>query len=154
MTEVHAELLPAEKVALAAEMAPRPMMMVGDGVNDAPVLAAADVGIAMGARGSTAAGEAADAVVLKDSLAPVVGAAAIGRHTLQVAYTAIWIGIVLSVGLMLIATTGVIPAVVGAFTQELVDLATILYALRALTGPKAKRDGDRQPATPEVLSAR
>ncbi|GAA2906663.1 heavy metal translocating P-type ATPase [Microbacterium keratanolyticum] len=149
VTEVHAELLPAEKVALAAEMAPRPMMMVGDGVNDAPVLAAADVGIAMGARGSTAAGEAADAVVLKDSLAPVVGAAAIGRHTLRVAYTAIWIGIVLSVGLMLIATTGVIPAVVGAFTQELVDLATILYALRALTGPSTVSRSDVHPASVE-----
>lgn len=139
VTEVHAELLPAQKVALAADMTPRPMLMVGDGVNDAPVLAAADVGVAMGARGSTAAGEAADAVVLKDSLAPVLAAAAIGRHTLRVAFTAIWIGIVLSVGLMLVATTGVIPAVVGAFTQEFVDLATILYALRALTGPKARR---------------
>lgn len=149
VTEVHAELLPAQKVALAADMTPRPMLMVGDGVNDAPVLAAADVGVAMGARGSTAAGEAADAVVLKDSLAPVLGAAAIGRHTLRVAYTAIWIGIVLSVGLMLVATTGVIPAVVGAFTQELVDLATILYALRALTGPRSmtRAAGAPEPAT-------
>ncbi|MGW9628785.1 heavy metal translocating P-type ATPase [Microbacterium sp. NPDC055521] len=138
VTEVHAELLPTQKVSLAAEMTPRPLLMVGDGVNDAPVLAAADVGVAMGARGSTAAGEAADAVVLKDSLLPVLRAAEIGRHTLQVAYTAIWIGIVLSVGLMLIATTGVIPAVAGAFIQELVDLATILYALRALTGPKPR----------------
>lgn len=139
VTEVHAELLPAQKVTLAAEMAPRPLLMVGDGVNDAPVLAAADVGVAMGARGSTAAGEAADAVVLKDSLLPVLRAVEIGRHTLQVAYAAIWIGIVLSVGLMLIAATGVIPAVAGAFIQELVDLATILYALRALTGPKPRR---------------
>ncbi|WP_313356504.1 heavy metal translocating P-type ATPase [Microbacterium sp.] len=138
VTEVHAELLPAQKVSLAAEMTPRPLLMVGDGVNDAPVLAAADVGVAMGARGSTAAGEAADAVVLKDSLLPVLRAAEIGRHTLQVADTAIWIGIVLSVGLMLIATTGVIPAVAGAFIQEFVDLATILYALRALTGPKPR----------------
>lgn len=138
VTEVHAELLPGRKVELATEMAPRPLLMVGDGVNDAPVLAAADVGIAMGARGSTAAGEAADAVNLKDSLEPVLAAVAIGKHTLSVAYTAIWIGIALSLGLMLIATTGVIPAVVGAFAQEFVDLATILYALRALTGPKKR----------------
>lgn len=138
VTEVHAELLPAQKVSLAAEMTPRPLLMIGDGVNDAPVLAAADVGVAMGARGSTAAGEAADAVVLKDSLLPVLRATEIGRHTLRVAYTAIWIGIVLSVGLMLIATTGAIPAVAGAFIQELVDLATILYALRALTGPRSR----------------
>jgi P-type E1-E2 ATPase len=131
---VHAELLPAEKVRLAAEMQPRPMMMVGDGVNDAPVLAAADVGIAMGARGATAAGEAADAVILADSIAKVADAVSIGRHTIRVALTAIWIGIVLSIGLMLVATTGVIPAVVGALTQEVVDLATILYALRALGG--------------------
>lgn len=135
ITEVHAELLPPEKVHLAAQLRPRPVLMVGDGVNDAPVLAAADIGIAMGAKGATAAGDAADAVILKDSLAKVVDAVAIGRHTLRVAYTAIWIGIAISIALMLVATTGVIPAVAGALIQELVDLATILYALRALTGP-------------------
>lgn len=135
ITDVNAELLPREKVHLAAEMRPRPVLMVGDGVNDAPVLAASDIGIAMGAKGATAAGEAADAVVLKDSLLGVAEAISIGRHTLRVAYVAIWIGIALSIGLMLVATTGAIPAVVGALIQEVVDLATILYALRALTGP-------------------
>ena len=135
ITDVHAELLPAEKVHLSGGMTPRPVLMVGDGVNDAPVLAAADVGIAMGAKGATAAGEAADAVVLKDSLLGVADAVSIGRHTLRVAYVAIWIGIGLSIGLMLVATTGVIPAVAGALIQEGVDLATILYALRALSGP-------------------
>lgn len=135
ITDVHAQLRPGDKVAFAGGMRPRPVMMVGDGVNDAPVLAAADIGVAMGARGSTAAGEAADAIILKDSLSLVVDAVSISRHTLRVALTAIWIGIALSVGLMLVAATGVIPAVVGAFTQEVVDLATILYALRALTGP-------------------
>lgn len=135
ITDVHAELLPTEKVHLAAQLRPRPVMMVGDGVNDAPVLAAADIGIAMGAKGATAAGDAADAVILKDSLAKVVDAVSIGRHTLRVAYTAIWIGIAISIALMLVATTGLIPAVAGALIQELVDLTTILYALRALTGP-------------------
>jgi heavy metal translocating P-type ATPase len=135
ITDIHAELLPPEKVHLAAQLRPRPVLMVGDGVNDAPVLAAADIGIAMGAKGATAAGDAADAVILKDSLTKVVDAVAIGRHTLRVAYVAIWIGIGISIALMLIATTGVIPAVAGALIQELVDLATILYALRALTGP-------------------
>lgn len=133
--DVHADLLPAEKVHLAAQLRPRPTMMVGDGVNDAPVLAAADIGVAMGARGATAAGDAADVVILVDSLAKVADAVAIGRHTVQVALTAIWIGIGLSIGLMVIAMTGVIPAVGGALIQELVDLATILYALRALRGP-------------------
>lgn len=143
--EVHAELLPPDKVQLAAHLRPRPVLMVGDGVNDAPVLAAADIGIAMGAKGSTAAGDAADAVILKDSLSKVVDAVAIGRHTLRVALTAIWIGIALSIGLMLIAATGVIPAVAGALIQELVDLATILYALRAL--------GGRPPVLPASASA-
>ena len=133
--DVHAELLPPEKVHLAGQMRPRPVLMVGDGVNDAPVLAAADVGIAMGAKGATAAGDAADAVILTDSLAKVADAVSIGKHTLRVAYTAIWIGIAISIVLMLIATTGVIPAVAGALIQEGVDLATILYALRALRGP-------------------
>lgn len=140
--DVRAELLPAEKVHLAADLQPRPMMMVGDGVNDAPVLAAADVGIAMGAKGATAAGDAADVVILVDSLAKVVDAIAIGRHTVRVALTAIWIGIGLSVCLMIVAMTGVIPAVVGALVQELVDLATILYALRALRGPAGGMDTD------------
>ena len=132
--EVHADLLPPEKVRLAERLRPRSMMMVGDGVNDAPVLAASDVGVAMGAKGATAAGDAADVVILVDSLAKVVEAVSIGRHTLRVALAAIWIGIGLSIGLMVVAMTGAIPAVAGALAQELVDLATILYALRALGG--------------------
>ena len=127
---VHAELLPEEKVRLMKAL-PHPTLMVGDGVNDAPVLAAADVGIAMGARGATAAGEAADAVILPDDLGRVVDTVHMAKHTVSVALTAIWIGIGLSVGLMGIAATGAIPAVVGALTQEFVDLAAILYALRA-----------------------
>lgn len=134
ITHVRGDLQPVDKVRLAAELEPEPTMMVGDGVNDAPVLAATDVGVAMGARGSTAAGEAADAVILKDSLVPLPSLITIARDTLKVALTAIWIGIVLSVALMLIATTGVIPAIVGAALQEVLDLVTILYALRALTG--------------------
>lgn len=130
MRDVHAELLPQDKVSLLTAL-PSPTLMVGDGVNDAPVLAAADVGIAMGAKGATAAGEAADAVILADDLGRVVDTVHIAKHTVSVALTAIWIGIGLSVGLMLIAATGVIPAAIGALTQEFVDLAAILYALRA-----------------------
>ncbi|MCX6502080.1 MAG: heavy metal translocating P-type ATPase [Microbacterium sp.] len=135
--EVHAELLPPEKVHLASELRPRPIMMVGDGVNDAPVLAASDIGVAMGAKGATAAGDAADVVILVDSLEKIVDAVSIGRHTMRVALTAIWIGVGLSIALMIIAMTGAIPAVGGALIQELVDLTTILYALRALGGPRS-----------------
>ena len=131
--EVHAGLLPEDKVRLVGELPPA-VVMVGDGVNDAPVLTAADVGIAMGARGSTAASESADVVIMKDDVGKVVQALDIGRHTYRVALTAIWIGVVLSLGLMGVAAFGYIPAVAGALTQELVDLAAILYALRALRG--------------------
>ncbi|NLG21544.1 MAG: HAD-IC family P-type ATPase, partial [Actinomycetales bacterium] len=131
--ETHAGLLPEDKVRLVGELPPA-VVMVGDGVNDAPVLAAADVGIAMGARGSTAASESADVVIMTDDVGKVVQALDIGRHTYRVALTAIWIGVLLSLGLMGIAAFGHIPAVVGALTQELVDLACILYALRALRG--------------------
>lgn len=148
--DLRAELLPPEKVQIAAGLRPRPVMMVGDGVNDAPVLAASDVGVAMGAKGATAAGDAAGVVLLVDSLAKVVDAVSIGRHTLRVALTAIWIGIGLSVGLMLVAMTGAIPAVAGALVQELVDLATILYALRALGGPPSGLPADAGLPVPRV----
>ena len=151
--EVHAELLPPEKVHLAAQLRPRPVMMVGDGVNDAPVLAASDIGVAMGAKGATAAGDAADVVILVDSLDKIVDAVSIGQHTLRVALTAIWIGIGLSIGLMIVAMTGVIPAVAGALIQELVDLATILYALRALGGPPSGLTARASHGTPTPVRA-
>lgn len=134
VSDVRAELLPLDKVEIVRAAEPRPVLMVGDGVNDAPVLAAADVGIAMGARGSTAASESADAVVLVDDISRAAAAVEISQHAVRVALQSIWLGIALSVGLMLVALTGVLPAVAGALLQELVDLATILNALRALGG--------------------
>jgi heavy metal translocating P-type ATPase len=129
--DVRAGLLPQDKVDIVAGLPDRPVMMVGDGVNDAPVLAVADVGIAMGARGSTAASESADVVVLLDDLFRAVRAVRIGRRTLAVAWQAIGLGVGLSVGLMLVASAGLLPAIVGAWTQEAVDLACILWALLA-----------------------
>lgn len=131
---VLAECLPADKVAAVASLPMRQVMMVGDGVNDAPVLAAADVGVAMGAKGATAASESADVVIMLDDLSRVASAVDIGEYTLRIARQSIWTGILLSLGLMVMASFGVIPAVAGALLQELVDLATILNALRAL-GP-------------------
>ncbi|GAB4098342.1 heavy metal translocating P-type ATPase [Sinomonas halotolerans] len=132
LAEVRAECLPADKVEAVRSLPHRPVMMVGDGVNDAPVLAAADVGVAMGARGSTAAGESADVVILQDDLARAALAVAIGQRTVRVALQSIWIGIALSIALMAAAAWGYVPAVAGALSQEAVDLAAILNALRAL----------------------
>lgn len=134
ISRVHAECLPADKVREVAAIAARPVIMVGDGVNDAPVLAAADVGIAMGAKGATAASESASAVILVDDISRTAKAVEIGRDTVRIALQSIWIGIVVSVALMLVAAFGVIPATVGALLQEVVDLVTILAALRAIGG--------------------
>lgn len=138
--EVRAALLPAGKVEAVAGEQDRPVMMVGDGVNDAPVLAAADVGVAMGARGATAASESADVVVMLDDLSRVAAAVAISRRTISVALQSIWLGIGISVGLMVVAAAGMIPAVVGAALQEVVDLVAILMALRAMRAGRGEAD--------------
>ncbi|MFC8409866.1 heavy metal translocating P-type ATPase [Arthrobacter sp. NPDC057259] len=141
LTDVRAECLPPDKVEAVRSLPLRPVMMVGDGVNDAPVLAVADVGIAMGARGSTAAGESADVVIILDDLSKVASAVRIGQRTVKVALQSIWIGIAMSVALMVAAAAGYVPAIAGALSQEVVDLATILNALRALSAGRNPAPG-------------
>lgn len=138
IAEVHAECRPADKVRIVGAIRPRPLIMVGDGLNDAPVLAAADIGFAMGARGATAASESADVVNRFDDLDGLPRAVRIGRDTVRIALQSIWLGIVISVGLMVVAAFGLLPALLGAWLQEGVDLIAILGALRAL-GPRSER---------------
>jgi P-type E1-E2 ATPase len=135
ITEVRAGLLPADKVD-AVRSATHPVLMIGDGVNDAPVLSAADVGIAMGARGSTAASESADVVVMVDDLAKVPDVILIARRTVRIALQSAWIGIAASVILMLVAAFGFLPAVAGAVLQEALDVVVILNGLRARRAPR------------------
>jgi len=137
--DVRAELLPQDKVDAVRSAPQRPVMMVGDGVNDAPVLAVADVGIAMGARGASAASESADVVITVDDLSRAARAVQIGRRTMRVAWQSIGMGVGLSVALMLVAATGSLPALAGAWLQEAVDLTTILWALLAVRASRAEQ---------------
>lgn len=138
ITEMHAGLMPSEKIGILNELPEthRPMVMVGDGVNDAPALALSDVGIALGASGSTVASESADVVVLRNDLNLVPESIKISRETMKVAKEAVLIGIFISIALMLIASTGVLPAIIGALLQEVIDTVSILYALKALKDRK------------------
>ena len=138
ITEMHAGLMPSEKIGILKELPEthRPIVMVGDGVNDAPALALSDVGIALGASGSTVASESADVVVLRNDLNLVPESIKISRETMKVAKEAVLIGIFISIALMLIASTGVLPAIIGALLQEVIDTVSILYALKALKDRK------------------
>jgi soluble P-type ATPase len=148
---VLADREPADKVdAVSSEQRRHPTVMVGDGINDAPALAAANVGVAMGARGASASSEAADVVILVDRLDRVADAVVIAKRSYGIALQSIITGMGLSGVAMGIAAVGFLPPVAGALTQELVDVVVILNALRALR-PAGK--SARKKLTPKAGTA-
>jgi heavy metal translocating P-type ATPase len=131
ISEVKADCLPADKMRAIEEIKERPVVFVGDGVNDAPVLTLADVGIALGAQGSTAASESADVVIMLDDVSKVASVIEVAKRTFFIAKQSIIVGIVISIGLMAVFSTGHFKPIYGAVLQEVVDVVVIFNALRA-----------------------
>ncbi|HEY2757218.1 MAG TPA: heavy metal translocating P-type ATPase [Pseudolabrys sp.] len=135
LDQVRSELTPDQKILVVlSERKNGPVMMIGDGVNDAPALAAADIGMAMGAKGAAASAEAADVVLLVDALDRVLPAIRIARRSRGIALQSVVAGMGLSVVAMIAAALGAITPVEGALLQEVIDVAVIFNALRALRG--------------------
>ncbi|MDQ6435614.1 heavy metal translocating P-type ATPase [Mesorhizobium sp. LHD-90] len=131
--DAFGELSPEDKVEIVRRECSRaPTMMLGDGVNDAPALASADVGVAMGARGSAASSETADVVLLVDLLQNLTKALDVAHRTRRIALESVFVGLGLSIVAMIVAAFGYLPPVAGALVQEAIDVAVILNALRAL----------------------
>ena len=132
---VRSELMPDQKILVVlAERKNGPVMMIGDGVNDAPALAAADVGLAMGAKGAAASAQAADVVLLVDQLDRILPAIRIARRSRLIALQSVIAGIGLSALAMVAASFGLLVPAEGAVIQEVIDVAVIFNALRALRG--------------------
>jgi P-type E1-E2 ATPase len=134
INKVYGETLPADKLHIVEAIKDRPVVFIGDGVNDSPVLTVSDVGIALGARGSTAASESADMVIMLDDIGRVANAVAIAKRTFKIARQSILAGIGLSIILMFIFATGKFSPLLGAILQEGVDVVVIFNALRARNG--------------------
>ncbi|MYX35724.1 MULTISPECIES: heavy metal translocating P-type ATPase [unclassified Streptomyces] len=140
LDDVRAELSPTDKVAAVREEREHAVtVMVGDGVNDAPALAAADVGVAMGARGSTASSEAADIVLTTDRVDRLADAVSIAQRARRIAVQSALGGMLMSLAAMAAAAVGLLPPAAGALLQEAIDVAVILNALRALRVDQAAR---------------
>jgi heavy metal translocating P-type ATPase len=131
IANVKANCLPGDKMHYVEAVTEKPVAFVGDGVNDAPVLTIADVGIALGARGSTAASESADVVIMLDDVSKVASSIEIAKRTFFIAKQSILIGILISIALMLVFATGKFKPIYGAILQEVVDVFVIFNALRA-----------------------
>ena len=135
---IYAEQTPEQKLELVRALQAQPnlrnVVMVGDGINDAPALALADVGIAMGTIGATVSSETADAVILVERVNRVADAVRIGRRALAIARQSVLLGLGASLVAMGFAAAGFLPPVMGALTQEVIDVGVILNALRALRG--------------------
>ncbi|WP_429819823.1 heavy metal translocating P-type ATPase [Ensifer sp. B1-9] len=133
---IVAEMKPEDKIRLVeTEKVVAPVMMVGDGVNDAPALAAASVGVAMGAGGAAASAEAADVVILIDRLDRLVSAVRIANRSRRIALQSVYVGMGLSCVGMVVAAFGYLAPIEGALAQEAIDVIAILNALRALGRP-------------------
>jgi len=147
---IAADLDPAAKTAtVVAERRNGPVMMVGDGLNDAPALAAADLGVALGARGAAAAAEAADIVLLVDSLTPLPHAIRIAKRARAIALQSVWAGLGLSLAGMVAAALGQLTPLQGALAQEAIDVMVILNALRVLGGAGETRAAADRGGPPE-----
>jgi heavy metal translocating P-type ATPase len=141
LAEFHGDMLPGDKVRFIEQLRAegKVVMMIGDGINDAPALSSADVGVAMAAHGGGITAEAADVVVLADSLEGVPAAVRIARRTIRIARQSIWVGLGLSAFGMILAAVGALPPIAGAVAQEAIDVAVILNALRSSAPPASHR---------------